>query len=41
MPPLCIKPVQLTQAVGALRASIAEVWRRRAGTKKDGEKVTA
>jgi adenosylmethionine-8-amino-7-oxononanoate aminotransferase len=41
MPPLCIKPVQLTQAVGALRASIAEVWRRRAATKKDGEKVTA
>jgi adenosylmethionine-8-amino-7-oxononanoate aminotransferase len=29
MPPLCITPVQLTQATEALRASITEVWRRR------------
>jgi adenosylmethionine-8-amino-7-oxononanoate aminotransferase len=29
MPPLCITPIQLTQATEALRASIAEVWRRR------------
>jgi adenosylmethionine-8-amino-7-oxononanoate aminotransferase len=29
MPPLCITPIQLTQATEALRASITEVWRRR------------
>jgi len=29
MPPLCITPVQLTQATEALRASITEVWSRR------------
>ena len=29
MPPLCITPIQLTQATEALRASITEVWRNR------------
>ena len=29
MPPLCITPIQLTQATEALLASIREVWRRR------------
>jgi adenosylmethionine-8-amino-7-oxononanoate aminotransferase len=29
MPPLCITPIQITQATEALRSSITEVWRRR------------
>jgi adenosylmethionine-8-amino-7-oxononanoate aminotransferase len=29
MPPLCITPIQITQATEALRASITEVWSRR------------
>ena len=41
MPPLCTTLDQLTQAVKALRASIAAVWHRRAAREKDVEKVTA
>ncbi len=40
MPPLCITMVQLTQAVGAIRASIGEVWCRRGYKRTDVEKVT-
>ena len=41
MPPLCITIGQLTQAVQALRASIAELWHGRKAREKDAEKVTA
>ena len=41
MPPLCITIGQLTQAVEALRASIAELWHARKSGERDAEKVTA
>ena len=42
MPPLCITIAELTKAVEAIHASIAEVWRRHSSaTRKDAEEVTA
>jgi adenosylmethionine---8-amino-7-oxononanoate aminotransferase len=42
MPPLCITIAELTKAVEAVRASIAEVWPRySATTRKDAEETTA
>ncbi len=42
MPPLCITIAELTKAVEAIHASIAEVWRRHSsGTREDAEEVTA
>jgi adenosylmethionine-8-amino-7-oxononanoate aminotransferase len=42
MPPLCITMDQLTQAVEALRLSIAEVWQRSViAARKNAEEVTA
>lgn len=42
MPPLCITMEQLTKAAEALRASIAEVWRRSViAARKNAEEVTA
>src|SRR5439155_26692923 len=42
MPPLCITIAELTKAVEAIHASIAEVWRHHSsGTREDAEEVTA